>query len=1441
MKNTFCNLGKRVYTPHEEKVFCMKRKVLRGLLFSALLFSPWKALGDTNLTRMEAKEETADNDIPTIEEGESDKTVSSLSTAVNRFFSAKQIQMDSLNVTINLDGADPTNVLCLKLSNLDLDLGNLNTLSFNFYSQLNIEYKGFTTQLDVEYRADDYLYISHKKGNTFKCSIPLTINELINTLKAIGVSINSTGDIGDVSLLDIITFLKSAKSTEEKSYSSDSTLAYSLSFDDLGISNKKISNLKLLLLSDADENPKGFRTINPIEISDVSDASKKISIAIDSKVKNVYSTSRYQSHSSDSTDITSTSSSLLGLVSDIFSGKYSSSGEKRNQFSVNLSGSISNKVNDSLTTTSYLKGSLQADITDVLDDENIGEYSLSLTQNENDFFTGKSLNDIDVYFKKEVTYLSLNDIFKGKIENSKLSDVFSTISELTELFAIKEIDKNLNIVLSVAKEGNIEKLRNGDYSLLNNVVKNYQFSDSYFSITIDTSSLGLESSDVTLSVHFNEKDDGTYEVKDIEIDKIQLGNITLNDFSVSITSFDGITKPDDADYDSYTESLSLFDTLADIVDEKKISADYSLVFTDQQNVTFNAEGKISADISNATIVKDNETKTLYTDSGNYYLSLKLPQEKNDKDTILGQGIEMFYSGTDKNLYFGCQYDQNDNFTELKDSSYYVFRNSITNADIKSMYSLIDSKVESKSSNTSGSILSMSTMLSTIKESEAFSKLKEDITNNLSLKGLDGVLSTSVDEENNIVVTLDPGTFLTGSKYETNTSTLSFTLGTNNEIVSLSMSGRINGCGISFSVALNDNVISYDRFNENDYPRITSAEALLESFISLPTDLSQFDLGISGQVQKEGDDIPSLQISEGSGVSADLSDEKKSVSGIVSLKHKDINDASKLISSDQKIEFNYQQLDGTTTNSSGKEVGKSQFMLEYNDNMHVKMENSTLYSIMDTINGVDSDSNLLFRYLKFLNSSVMSSGSPLMDVLNGKALSTSGIFAKPYLRSLTFSEGSMELKVDPKLVKSDALDGSECSIIISYDINEKKITSAGINAKYISGTTENPTTTNISVSLSLSPSTEKKYARSETTDTSLTATDNNILSYVDGTTSSCFVDVDGLSVLLKCAVDTTENNFMEIQGELSINVSLVNKTVNAKAYAAVYVENETAYAYIRINAFGLSISDENYRVTEYFIKEKDVYVNQTKTSKSSSGLFSKKYKYTTSADYYRTTSENVTKNIAYYILDYSMDLGRVTVLGASAGKLALNQIYNAMNSDSSDASISNDFSKVLSGGTIYDEANHKFTLSLNLKDFLSISPASIESLTITLTHEEETSVNGKSYKPLKSVAIDGKLSVLSILNITITSSSTLNTFTMTDLRKIDASQAKSTYMKRYFQFMDLISDETFDIYEITSITEAGSPNTTGSYKTTKLESSESSSSSYPFTDEQITANGFIYRW
>ncbi len=1416
----------------------MKKNAIRGLFFTLFLISPFQAsFVDQKNAIQKEQSNSQENILPSIDKNQNDKIDNSLSTALNRFFSAKQIQMNTLKISITPDISSVNDVLTLEMKDLDLDLSGSNTLSFNFYTNLKVSYKGLEISLDCEYKADDFLYLSSTKGNAIKTDLPMTFNDLFKLLNQLGLSINSTTENGNVSLYSLFSSLQKASANAIENTTSDSQNSFLVSLPDFTIGTSSIKNVSLLLFSDKDENPTSIRTKDSILLSST-EKNITSSISLEGTIKSVREISTYTSHSSSSTDITAQDSSIISLLSNIFSGKYSSASEseEKKQFSIDMSANLSKKVDDSTTKTSYLKGRLDCDITDVFLDDNIGEYALNLTQNEKETFDGKTLNDIGLYFKKNTSYLSLNNFFKGRIDNSKLKDTFNTISKLLNDFTIEKIDENLNIIFKTIDKSTIEKIKNGDLSPLNSILKAYYFSSASFSITLDGTALSLKD-DLTLSISFNDLGEEGYEVKNISLSKLNLGDIVLENLTFSISNFTSIAKPNEEDYDSYTESLDLFSSLADLVNKKRLSVDYSLIFTDQQNVTFNGEGEISVDVSRAGVIDQN---TLYTSLGDYYLSLNLPSSKNDAESIIGQGIEMYYSGIDKNLYFGYGYDQD---------SDYVFRNSLSDADIRSMYALIDSKVQDDSSNTSSSIFSMSDILQTLSNSEAFKNLKNDLSNHLSLKGLDGVISFSSDEQGWITLTLDPSSFLAGSKYESNTEKFSLTLSEENEILSLSIKGKANGCPIAFSMNFSDQIVDHSSsFNVTDYPPITNFEALSESLFSLPTDLKQFDLSLNGTLQNEGDSVPSLTIKEGSGLSADLTGEKKDISGEVTLTHKDINDSTKA-STDQKLEFALQDLDGQVENNSHNLVNRSQFTLEYNDNMHVKMENSDLYSIMNTINGVDSDSNLLFRYLKFMNSVVETSGSPLMDVINGKALSTSGIFAYKYLKSLSFQDGSITLTLDPKLVKSNSLEGSEAILSIEYDTTKKKVTGASIKAKYIHLVDEETKTTNIDISLSLQTGNEKKYARTLTSDTSKTKEDKTMLEYVDSVTSSSFVDIDGFKILLECTIDTTENNFFELSGTLSLDVKgkiifeISIENVIANAYAQIYVENETAYAYLRINAFNKKVTDSGNRVTEYFIKEKEVLVNQTTISsetQKTGSLFNRKteYRYTASSTYYKTTSENIVKNIAYYILDYSMNIGSVTTIGIKSGNIALNEIYKAMNSSESSASISNDFSTLIKAdSTSYDSSSNTFVLDLNLKDFLNISPASISSFKLTIQHEDEKTVNGKAYKPLKSLSIDGKLTV-SVLTVNITSSSNVNTFTLSRLEKVSASTAK-TYMKRYYDYWNLVYDELGDdIYEISSIESAGSPNDNGKSKTKSVTSDWSSSSSYP---DSLKNNSYFCYW
>lgn len=1362
----------------------MKKKVISLFLFTAsLLAMNHGTFAWTDIIKKNDQNSSLDYQQPDIDDIHTDVD-NKFSNAVNTLFNAKEIKMDKFSLTLYPNYSDKTDSILIQLSNLDIDLANLNTLCLNFYCNARIFYKGFDETLTLEYKADDCLYVSHKKGNSFKCSLPETLNDVFLLLKSFGIGINLNDSFKNVSLISILNYIKDSKSEIEQNNSSDSGYVYSLSLKEIQKENLKLNNSKLYLYADDENNPKGIKTKEDILLSTNKDS---FGISFDGTFDQVLQISTYSNRFTDVSDITDNVNSIFTTLTDLFSGNYSD--DKKKKFNINIDGTISKKVNEDLISLSSLEGVLQADINNVFENEDMGEYALSLSQTANN--NQKTLNDISLYYNKNNLYLSLNDIFKGKISDTKLKNTFETISKITDKLAFKEIDKNLNLIFNIAKQSDLSKLIHGDFSIISSLLKNYQFSENSLSLSFDKDIVGLEK-DFTLSLNFKEENEHKI-LNDISLDVLSLKEIEIQNLSFAIDNYQSILKPNENEYSSFDKSLNLFDSLSDIIGSKIVSADYNLIFTDQQNVTFNANGSIHGDVSNATIDINEDNKVLHTNEGNYYLSFLLPQEKNTKE-ILGQGIEMYYSGQDKNLYFGFQYDQNPNFSSLKDDSYFVFKNSLAYSDIQGMLDLIDTKVEDSSNSTSNSISTMSDLVSAISNSEKFKNLKHDLDHYVSFKELDGVLSIGTDEEDNLLLSLDPSAFLKDTIYKDNTSKILLAISSDSNIVELSCEGKIDGCQISFDLSLNDKVKDFSKFNTVDYPVIKDSQALLSSFVSLPTDLETFDLTLSGKMQEEGKDVPSLLIEDTSGFSVSTKG-NTSLSGIVNIKHPDLNDSSKLIDGSQKLEFNYQSLDETYLDKNSSEKKNGEILLEYNDKMHVKLKNNDIFDVMNILTSVNSSDNLLYRYLKFLNSTVESSGSPLMDILNGKAISTSGIFAYPYFKKIAFEEGVVILDINPKLIQSGVDEQSDARISIYYDTIEKKIKSASIQAKII----QDGVTNNIEAAIGLNPTADGKFKRTETTDTSDTETDKNILSYNDSTSKN-FVDIYGFKVLLQCTINTTENNFLEIQGDLSVKLNLFSISVNANAYACIYVKDETATAYLRINAGNKSATDNDYCVSEFFIKEQEVYVNQTKCSTSTEWEGFKRVTYCTlSSTSYKTDSKNITDNLAYYILDFSLNLRSITF-----GGLALKEIYKAMNdSESSSTTVKSDFSQAINADkTSYTESNKTFVLDLNLDSFLEINLVKIPTLRLTISHKDDMT--------LSNVKIDAKMTVVSILSVSITSSDTVNNFRLTRLQNINAAEAKETYLKRYHDFVTQfdLDHSNASLYRILKISNDGNLTTEG---------------------------------
>lgn len=1371
------------------------------VLFTAFLLSATSSLSFhplVNPSTQENNSNTASYDIPDVDI-DSSKSLSGMSKAVNALCNAKEILLNNFALHIDLDSADPNDILALTFSTLDIDLSGINALDINIRGRVTLNYQGLKEDLSFRYESNQYVYLTYK-DKSFKFKAPDTIGDIFEMLRSLGINLSSSTD-SSISLSPILTQIAKLQ-TNVKAVDNGTGNNYQLIIPSLSLGSATTSELTINLTSDEKDVPVALSTASPLTIqsgvktssdsSSTSSSSKTTSVSFEGTISALNSVSTYNKADEEAYhDVTASNSSLFGTIEHIFSGYYSgdkdSSTAKKAAVKVGIEAQVSNSETDSSANTttihsSVIEGSLSADLSNVFVDENAGTYSLSLTQKPTKESTA-TYNTLSAYYSKETAYIALNSLFKGRIQNSDIKELFQQISRITEKPAFSSLTNDFNIVLKKATSGsNLERLSEGDYSVLQGILESYEYSASKFSATIDGSIIGLDSS-ITLTIDFVEND-GTKDVTSITVTGLKAGSISLDSLTLTLDTYEAPIAPVEKEYSDYSCATTLFKNVADLFDKKKMTADYKLIFTDSSDYTFNASGAIGADLSTATIDKseDGTTETLHPDTGTYYLSFHIPEEKDkvsQETYALAQGIECFYNPSDRHLYFGYGYAEDAN------NDKYVFRNSLTNSNVNEIIDLIQDKTKEDSSTaSSSSLLSMSTYLDTILSSEKFTSIKNGLKN-LSFADLDGVVSLA-NEDDNIVVTLDPSTFLKDSKYVDNSGAIRLKVGSDGSLISFSADGKVNGNQIDFSMNIqdyNDTVLDASKYNTEDYPEISKANEMIKSLFALPTDLNQFDLSVEGEVKKdsyvkgtEKTDQPVVKIvntsDTPSGASVDLSQStigesldttriKSAFSGIVNIKNPSLNDSSKYIDGVQKIEFDYQELDDKTKDLEDKEVYDGMFTAEYNDHMHIKAQNSDLYDILKGIKGVKDD-NLLYRYLKFLNDTSQSTGSALMDLMNGKSLGTSKLLASPYIENIDFTTdpkesgyGHISVTFNINILTS-SVDSSPIRVDFYYDTSTCHIVKAKISGDVKKNTTDqdktNDTTYHINATLGLTAGTDNTYKRTPTTDENYAATEKNILTYTSDN-SDKFVDVNGFKVLEDCLIDTTESNFMEITGDISIELKVLKifgKPVSANCYAAIYVKDETAYAYIRINP-------HSGYYAEFFIEEQKVLCSLTKSG---------------SAQFYKTTAANIESNLVYYILDYCMDIGNI-----SAGNFALQKIYESVydgSSSSSSATISDDLSQVIYSAVYADNA---FTLDLNLGNLVSVPSVSFSDTKIIVTHKTP---DANGYKPFQSISISTKVTAYSVITATLSSSS--NTFTLRNLANITNDQAKSTYLSRYFTFV-----------------------------------------------------------
>lgn len=1318
-------------------------------------------------------------------------TESHFSTTFNKMIASSEISFSSLNLTLTTTESDP---ICLKFTNFILDQSQSSSLSFNVSTTLEVTYKAIDEKdIAIQYESDGYAYIKYF-NNSFTFEAPQTIGGVVKMIQAIGIALpntNSGSDITVSSLKETLSQINVSQS-DIKSIETQTLTGYEylVKIPDITIGSTVVSSPSITITSDTADNFTGLSS-NEITIStkNATDGTltKKLSIALNGSGSLTSGT--YQSASKTSfQDITDATGSILTTLTSIASSK---------KTNVAITASLTDSRKTDAVLSSTLTGTLQANASETFSNLAKGEYVLTLNHSD----STKTLNTVKAHYVNDTTYLQLNDLFKGRISNTNVDSIFKYISDASGEKAYQGLSDILNHVVS---DTAFKKLMDGDTSSYKEFVKSFSYTENQnFELVVNSSAFGLGDGTITIDCNFVTGTNAAGETTETGVKNLTIKGLSYQkiaaDFTFAFADYTDITAmttEENATYTDFAGAVPIFTTLADMVGNKQVSANYSLIYKDNENsVAYSANGAIKADLAKVTADSAIDTSTVqgwvdHYGAGKYLLTASLNTgslASNGTDNGLEHDVGVYYQ--DKSIYVGYNYD--------KDSSQYILRQCLPDNQIGAIKTVIDKHANDATS----SIDSMGTLLDEIQASDNYKNLKANLDAD-SLMGLEGLLSVSNDSQGQLVVTVKPDYLLGTTSYAGKVSDITLTFNTgNSSLTSISVNGAfissktVNNTTTNYTNTLSFTV-TFDTYvdtflkatDEAEYTTLNNASQLVDFAYALPTQLEKFGVTASGSIASTSEGKTTTISLANSSAAVDLSNKNNpQAMGTFNITHPFIGDNTKTAT--QKLEFTYAGTFDSTTST----FSEHKFVGEYNDNMHISMTKADLDDIQNQIDSVKSD-NLMYRYFKYLQNGTTS--LPIYNIIKTKDISK--LLAQKYVKTVTLTDTTITIAASPKLFDSSDTTDNTITLTISYTANG--ITSASISAPLTMTSSSNVVTTS-AISATI-----------------------NMVSYSAVTapsfsTSGYTVDMAGFRTLLDCLIDTTKQNYFHITGVLSVPVKVlgISSSLSLSAYcdARIFVADETAYAYLLFFAGSTSaqsLSTDGLRATEVFIKEKQVWMCQTKTSydKTGGALWWTTYDYFTSSEVFKTTQKEVVKNIAYYIFDYILDMSSKTILGISAGKQIMGAIYKSVyGTSSTNVFNNNDFSQIISSATVNSAAGSNYgTFSLvmgksALNNLFSIPALTFNSdVTIGLNYQTKDSQGiATSSNPFTSISINGGLDVIGGIG-TITLSAN---FSLSQNNYATLTAAENGPMSRWKSFTDAFTNsygewasDSRPYYTITSI-------------------------------------------
>ena len=1270
--------------------------------------------------RNDATSETENVDSSIDEESDdvsySEEEEPGFSKMINKLMSTKEVKAQDVTFTISAPEIDD---VTLNFSSLDMDISGLldggNVSDLKLRGELSVEYKDLNTSVGLIVE-DSFLYIDYDQ-HYFSFDAPSTIAGLLPVLNDLGISVPTVSTDG--TSFDVSSILNNALSILEGVTENVTATGYEYTLDcDEFISSLNlpvsISGVKVILESDKDYNFIGGRTFGDgIKIN------SNYSIKLDVSGINALDQVSYQSLTEDEQEryenLTDRTTNLCTSIATLV---------KKQSFSAEYTASL--ETVDGSIQKQDVDGTIQADLNGIQKDVAKGKYEISINHSS----MGKTLNSGYAAYKDNGVYLTVNNLIKGHVANSTIEDMIPLLSQELGDGSTEGISNEIN---SIIKGTDLEKLMAGDITAIKGFVNDFSTTENGFVLKVNAKAFGLGNYIITIGledVSASIENGFVLTVQDLCYNNYKV-SLSLNVKPTNRVSFK-YSDEEFANFKDYSGIVPIFKTITKLAKEKKTNATYSFDLINKKGESYLASGEISADISGLTTTGEN---AYY---GDYRLTL---------NTTL--------NGYDHSLDFAYQ---NHDLYLTMDS---FFKQKMSDTEVGAIYDVVNQDKE----NTSSAFDGMSNVLNAI---------IDEIKGTYSLKTLEDYVQIdngNVDKDK-LILNVDLAKFFTGTDYATKLSSLTLELDTNEDrITSVSVKNLsiADSCTLNFTLNFEDEFKDFKLSDEetSKYTEINSASKIVSGFYSLPTDLTQFSVNLSGTVAKEDDaGVAQNLISMNGDAQVDLTTkDSPDVGGTLNLIQPKDADYDK--DTTHEVKFAYS---GTKTNGQTiAEYTAKDDSIQTTGTTKLLMKNDDIFSIFDQVTALkDKKENLLYHYLKayFDTAEKVTTGVPLMDAIQNKDYT---ILLNDYIKEVKVEDRTVTLVLNSSILDEEDTSGREDKIVVGFDENYK-IKTAVIDGNY-SGY-------EIHAEISLGD-----YDKSNAP--SLTYSEDN---------KDDFVDMYGFNVLLNCFITTTEHHFFDMSGTLSIPIKVLSlNSASLSTYITAYITivDSTVQAYISFNKNNNSYTDKNFYGVEFFVENELVYTARTTSNSSGKNQ---------SVEIFKMNSEELLNNIVYYLLSYMLNVESLKIGLIGVGNIILGNVYGGMASqDSSSATMSRNYSSLIDKAVLEktDGQGGKMNLTCSLGNLVSVSGIDLGSTNVV--------VNYNQAGELTYFNLQMSVTAYSVISATATFTVTRNNIldiNSTDFKANEDALMKEK-MKRYDAFVNAYNSDSelssLGFYSIESIT------------------------------------------